>query len=86
MTIIIILGLGSTNEWEHTIFGLLSLAYLTRHNGLHFHPFSCNKYLYKIKKNCFQNHIFKISDFQDFYCSVFQHSWQWCLGLCPSGL
>jgi hypothetical protein len=32
--IIIILGLGSTSEREHAIFGLLSLAYTTQHNGL----------------------------------------------------
>jgi hypothetical protein len=32
----IIVGLGSTNEWEHVIFGLLSLTYLIQHEGLLF--------------------------------------------------
>jgi hypothetical protein len=39
--IAIILGLGSTNKQEHVILGLLSLAYLTQHDDLQFHPFSC---------------------------------------------
>jgi hypothetical protein len=38
--IIISLGLCSTNEWEHEIFGLLSIAYITQHDDLQFHPFS----------------------------------------------
>jgi hypothetical protein len=32
--IIIILGLGSTNEWKYGIFGLLSLTYFTQHDDL----------------------------------------------------
>jgi hypothetical protein len=39
--IIIILDLGSTNEWEREVFGFLILAYFIQHNYLHFHPFSC---------------------------------------------
>jgi hypothetical protein len=38
--IIIILGLETTNEGEHGIFGFLSLTYLTQHEDLQFHPFS----------------------------------------------
>jgi hypothetical protein len=34
-------GLESTNEWEHVTVSLLSLAYLTQHKDLQFHPFSC---------------------------------------------
>jgi hypothetical protein len=38
----IILGLGSTNKWEHEILlDLLSLAYLTQHDDLQFHLFFC---------------------------------------------
>jgi hypothetical protein len=36
--IIIIFGLVSINEWEHTIFGFLT--WLTQHDDLWFHPFS----------------------------------------------
>jgi hypothetical protein len=44
ITITIIgLVLGSTNEREHVIFGLLSLAYLTQLGDLQFHPFSCRQ-------------------------------------------
>jgi hypothetical protein len=35
------LGLVSTYEWKHAIFGFLSLAYLTQHDNIQFHPFSC---------------------------------------------
>jgi hypothetical protein len=38
--IIIIVSLGSMNEQEHGIFGLLSLVYLAQHYDLQFHPFS----------------------------------------------
>jgi hypothetical protein len=41
LIIIIILGLGPTNEQENAIFGLLSLVYLTQYDDLQFHPFSC---------------------------------------------
>jgi hypothetical protein len=38
-TIIIILGVGSTNELEHVIFGFLSLVYFTQYDissSIHF--------------------------------------------------
>jgi hypothetical protein len=35
-----ILGLKSTYEGEHTIFGLLSLANLAQDDVLQFHPFT----------------------------------------------
>jgi hypothetical protein len=38
--IIIILGLGSTNDREHVIFDLLSLAYLSQHDDHKFYLFS----------------------------------------------
>jgi hypothetical protein len=37
--IIVILGLGSRNEWEHVIFGFLCLAYLIQHYPFQFHLF-----------------------------------------------
>jgi hypothetical protein len=37
---IIILGIGSTNEQEYTLFGILSLAYLTQQDYFQFHLFS----------------------------------------------
>jgi hypothetical protein len=39
--IIIILGLGSTNERDHMVFGFLSLIYLIQHDDLRFQTFSC---------------------------------------------
>jgi hypothetical protein len=35
------LDLKSVYEGEHTIFGLLSLANLTKNDVLQFHPFTC---------------------------------------------
>jgi hypothetical protein len=40
--IIIILVLGSTNEWEHAIFGFLGLSYLTQHMISSFFHFPAN--------------------------------------------
>jgi hypothetical protein len=37
---ITILGLGSTIEWVHVIFGLLHLVYVTQLDDVQFHPFS----------------------------------------------
>jgi hypothetical protein len=37
---IIILVVNSTDEWQHVIFGFLSLTYLTQHDDLQFLPFS----------------------------------------------
>jgi hypothetical protein len=39
--IVVNIMLGSTNEWEHVIFGLLSLTCDTQHDDLQVHPFSC---------------------------------------------
>jgi hypothetical protein len=35
------LGLDSAREQKHAIFVFLSLVYLTEHDDLQFHPFSC---------------------------------------------
>jgi hypothetical protein len=39
--IIIILGLGSTNEWEQLVICFSSLGHIFQYNDLHFHSFSC---------------------------------------------
>jgi hypothetical protein len=41
VVIMIILSLGSTNEQEHALFWLLSLACLSQRDELQFHQFSC---------------------------------------------
>jgi hypothetical protein len=38
---IMVLGLGFTDEQEHTIFDLLSLTYDEQHDNLQFHTISC---------------------------------------------
>jgi hypothetical protein len=44
-------SLGCTNEQEYAIFGLFSLTFLTQHDHLHFHPFSCKWHNFT-KKDC----------------------------------